>query len=212
MIKPGIFAVYKPKGPTSYDIIRQIKKATGEKKVGHAGTLDPLARGVLVVAVGRNATKQLSGAVAAEKEYLATVQLGENSITDDAEGEKQKIDFNQIPTEMEVKKALNNFQGSILQTPPAFSAIKRGGVKSYKLARQGKKIDLGQRRVEVKEIELLKYVFPQVQLRVVTGSGFYVRSLARDLGEVLKTGGYLSDLERTRVGQFTKDQSLNLSK
>lgn len=203
----GIFAVYKPKGPTSHDIINLIRKKTGIKKVGHAGTLDPLARGVLVIGVGREATKNLNQIVRKEKEYLAEIKLGQYSATDDEEGEKTKIIINHQPKRSEIIKALKLFQGQIKQTPPIFSAVKIKGQAAYRSARRGQVIKLKPRLVEIKSIRLISYSWPKLKLRVITGPGVYIRSLARDLGGSLGVGGYLSDLERIRVGDFSKDQA-----
>lgn len=203
-----IFAVYKPVGPTSFDVIKQIRKITGIKKVGHAGTLDPLASGVLVVAVGRQSTKKLAQEVKKEKEYLAEIKLGEESTTYDAEGKKKKISVSEIPTIADINQAILKFQGKILQAPPLYSAVKVAGQKAYKMARKGKTIELNPREVEIKKIELLEYSWPYLKLNVTTGPGVYIRSLAHDLGKALKTGGYLSALERTRVGNFAKEQAV----
>lgn len=207
-----IIAVYKPKGPTSNDVVQIIKKLTGVKKVGHAGTLDPLAKGVLVVGIGREATKKLSGFVKKEKEYIANVKLGQFSTTDDEEGKKTVVKISKKPTLQEIKKVILKFQGKISQTPPLFSAVKIKGHEAYKLARQGKEPKLKPRQVEIKKIKILKYSWPILKLKVITGPGVYIRSLARDLGKVLGVGGYLADLERTRVGQFTKKDSIPLAK
>ena len=212
MIQKGIFAVYKPKGVSSYALINQIKKQTGQEKVGHAGTLDPLASGVLVVAVGREFTRNLKKIVEAEKEYLAEIKLGAVSQTDDAEGPIVQSAFTNQPTLIEIKTTLKKFSGQIWQTKPRYSAIKLGGKRAYDLARQGKKFNLGQRQVEIKSLELLSYQWPDLKIKITTGPGFYVRALARDLGEELKTGGYLYGLERIRVGQFGQDQALVLPK
>jgi tRNA pseudouridine55 synthase len=205
-----IFAVYKPVGPTSHDVVNRVRRATGERRVGHAGTLDPLASGVLVVAVGRESTKQLSAIVESEKEYLAGIRLGQGSTTDDAEGEKSDGAQIEPPSAAEIEEALKGFVGEIEQVPPAFSAIKIGGKTAYKLARQGKPVELRARTVLIKEIELAEYQWPEVRIRVVTGPGVYIRSLARDLGQALGTAAYMSSLERTRVGQFGKDQAIPL--
>lgn len=212
MDKQKIFAVYKPKGPTSHDIVAEIRKRTGEKTVGHAGTLDPLASGVLVVGVGRDATKKLHEVVRAEKEYIADIKLGEESTTDDAEGAKTEVQVITEPNKEEVKGALKHFVGEIMQTPPQYSALKVGGRPAYKFARKGKVAPLLPRKVFVKEIELLEYAWPHLKIRVVTGPGVYIRALARDLGRALKVGGYLSDLERTRVGDFKKEDAIIITK
>lgn len=202
----GIFAVYKPKGPTSYDIVEKIKWITGEKKVGHAGTLDPLARGILVIAVGREFTKKISLEVKKEKEYLAKIRLGENSATDDEEGKKERFKIKVEPDLDDIKKVVESFKGVIEQVPPKFSAVKVKGREAYKLARTGKDVELKSRKAEIKKIDILNYKWPYLKLRVVTGPGVYVRSLARDIGIDLGTGGYLYDLERIRVGNFTREK------
>ena len=203
-----IFAVYKPKGPTSHDIINKLRRETGVKKIGHAGTLDPLASGILVVGVGREATKQLEAIVKKEKEYVAKIRLGMTSPTDDEEGIKTEIKIvGKMPTLGEIKKAAAKFQGEILQTPPVYSAVKVKGQEAYKLARKGQTPKLKPRKALIKEIEVLEYRWPHLELRLVTGPGVYVRALARDLGKALKTGGYLAELERTRVGEFTKENT-----
>lgn len=210
---PGIFAVYKPVGPTSHDIVNRVRRLTGERRVGHAGTLDPLASGVLVVAVGRESTRQLKAVVESEKEYLAGVRLGQSSTTDDEEGEKTVWpEQSTPPARAEIEAALAKLVGRIEQQPPAYSALKIGGHSAYKLARQGKAVELASRTVFIKEIELLDYAWPELRLRVVTGPGVYIRSLARDLGAALGAGGYLSSLERIRVGQFGLTEAIRLEK
>ena len=197
-----IVAILKPKGPTSFNIISQVKKATGIKKVGHAGTLDPLASGVLVIGIGRDSTRKLFQELEKEKEYEVLIKLGETSETDDEEGEKTVWEVNRIPDVSEVKKSLEKFIGEIWQMPPIYSSVKRGGVRAYEDARKGRKVVLGKRQVLIKEIEILEYAFPLLRLRVLTGPGVYIRSLARELGEELKVGGYVKELIRTRVGEY----------
>ena len=196
-----IIAINKPVGPTSFDIVAKVRKITGIKKVGHAGTLDPLASGVLVLAVGREDTKRIGGIVAKEKEYMAEVKLGETSSTDDNEGEKTAIN-DRIPSAEEISSVINRFIGEINQVPPQFSAIKIGGQRAYKSARKGEVIEMAARPVLIKEIELLDYKYPIIKIRVVTGPGVYIRSLARDIGRELQTGASMSGLVRTRVGEF----------
>lgn len=198
-----ILPIFKPVGPTSFNIISQIKKITGIKKIGHAGTLDPLAEGVLVVGIGRESTKKLFEELEKEKEYEVLIELGKVSTTDDSEGEKTVIKIENKPTEAEILEVLKKFIGEIWQMPPQYSAVKREGVEAYKNARAGKKTILGKRQVLIKDILILKYTWPFLKLNVVTGPGVYIRSLARELGEELKTGGYVSKLKRTRVGEFT---------
>jgi tRNA pseudouridine55 synthase len=209
--KSIIFGVYKPEGPTSNEIVNLIKKISGFKKVGHGGTLDPLAKGVLVVAVGREATKNLKNIVGAEKEYIARIKLGQESTTDDREGEKKEIRVSKIPGLSEIKKTISLFEGKIHQKPPLFSAVKIKGREAYKLARKGVRFEPKARLVEIKKIELLGYSWPYLDLKIRTGPGVYIRSLARDIGKKLKTGGYLFWLERVRVGDFKKEEALKLS-
>ncbi|MFA6228008.1 MAG: tRNA pseudouridine(55) synthase TruB [Patescibacteria group bacterium] len=203
----NIIAINKPKGPTSFAIVAQVRRRTGVKKVGHAGTLDPLASGVLVVAIGREATKKISEVVAKEKEYVADIKLGLTSSTDDEEGTKDIINDRQ-PDQEEVLKAIKEFIGEIQQVPPQFSAIKIAGRPAYKTARRGEKLELAARPVLIKNIELLEYKYPDLKIRVVTGPGVYIRSLARDLGQALGCGAYMSGLVRTRVGEYRLEDAI----
>ncbi len=207
-ISLGIIGIIKPKGISSFDVIRKLRQMSDIKKIGHAGTLDPLATGVLVVGVGKQACQKLNSIVKKEKEYIAKIKLGVNSTTDDEEGDKQIVNVENIPLLSQIKSIIPDFQGKIYQIPPIFSAIKIHGQPAYKLARQGKKVVLKKRLVEIKQIKILKYKWPYLELKVVTGPGVYIRSLARDIGEKLKTGGYLANLERTRVGDFKKENCL----
>ena len=204
-----ILAIWKPKGPTSNDVVQDVKRITGGKKVGHAGTLDPLAEGVLVIGIGREGTKNMSVEVKKEKEYLAKVKLGETSITDDEEGEKTAVS-DKKPDKADITDIMRKFIGKIKQVPPIYSAIKVSGKEAYKFARQGEKPVLLERDADIKEIEVLSYEWPYLELRVVTGPGVYIRALARDIGKELGVGGYLAGLKRTRVGDFTADEALNL--
>lgn len=197
-----IIPILKPKGPTSFQIISQVKKISGIKKVGHAGTLDPLAEGVLIVGVGRNSTRKLFAELEKEKEYEALIELGKESVTDDEEGEKTVWEVPSVPNVSEVSKALERFIGEIWQMPPQYSAVKVGGVEAYKNARKGRVVNLGKRQVLIKSIEILTYDWPLLRLKVITGPGVYIRSLARELGEELKVGGYIKELIRTRVGEY----------
>ncbi|MEI6627267.1 MAG: tRNA pseudouridine(55) synthase TruB [bacterium] len=198
----NIFPVYKPKGPTSFGMISRVRRATGVKKVGHAGTLDPLASGVLIIAVGREATREIHNFVSKEKEYEVSIRLGMNSTTDDAEGEKEIIEVKAPPKIKEVKFFLPDFIGKINQTPPIYSSIKIHGQNAHRLARKGQIVEMKPREVEIKKIEILSYHWPYLRLRVTTGPGVYIRSLARDLGKKLGTGGYVANLIRTRIGDY----------
>lgn len=211
MFIQGIFAIYKPIGPTSHDIINQLRTITGVRRIGHAGTLDPLAKGVLVVGIGREYTKKLSEIVKGKKEYLATIKLGEYSTTDDQEGKKTKVKIKNKPKLIDINNTIVEFIGKIQQAPPQFSSIKINGKSAYGLARAGKKIEFKLRYVEIKNITIIKYIWPNLELKVTTGPGVYIRSLAKDIGKKLGVGGYLYSLERTRVGQFSKERTLALS-
>lgn len=217
-ISSKIFAIYKPKGPTSRQVLNQIQKITGERHIGHAGTLDPLASGVLVIGIGREATKKLGEVVKKEKEYIAKMKLGETSTTDDEEGTKKQNIESRILNLEEILEITKTFIGKIQQVPPSYSAVKIKGKEAYKRVRRGEKIEMKPREVEIKEIEILGYEYigstksgeggAYLTLRVVTGPGVYIRSLARDIGEKLGVGGYLAELERTRVGDFRKENAV----
>lgn len=207
-----IIAVYKPKGPSSNHMIGRLRRMTGIKRIGHAGTLDPLARGVLVVGIGREATKKLSTIVKTEKEYVAVMRLGAESTTDDDHGEKTIIHYETEPELDEIKAALRRFVGRIDQVPPKYSAIKIKGAKAYRLSRRGHDVKLKARPVEIKEIEVISYAWPLLKVRVVCGPGTYIRSLARDLGQALGVGGHIQDLERTRVGEWTRERCISVDR
>ncbi len=209
-MRDNFFVIYKPKGPTSFDIIRGIQRALGQRKgIGHAGTLDPLASGVLVIGIGREATKKLGEIVGKEKEYLAEIHLGATSTTDDAEGDLTETGAAPVES-AEVAKAVGSFKGTISQTPPIYSALKIGGKPAYKFARKGQSVEMKPREAKIFEAEILDYKWPTLKVRFVTGPGVYVRALARDIGEKLSVGGYLAALERTRVGEFTIANSITL--
>ena len=207
---PYIFPIYKPKGPSSFFIIKQLRVITGIKKIGHAGTLDPLADGVLVVGITRVGTKQLDSLIRKDKAYSAEVILGVTTITHDAEGEKDVVKVDQPPSLADIQAILPQFIGEITQTPPRFSAVKIKGQPAYKRARAGEEFEIKPKQVLIKGIKILEYQYPRLVLDIETGSGVYIRALARDLGKVLKTGAYLGGLTRTRVGQFTLDQALTV--
>jgi tRNA pseudouridine55 synthase len=197
-----IIGIIKPKRMSSHDVINIVRRKSGIKRVGHAGTLDPLASGVLVVAIGRENTKKLTGLLKKDKEYVATINLGMDSTTDDEEGEKTEYKVKQIPSKDQIENVIKNFIGEIKQTPPLYSAVKVNGKPAYYYARKGKELRLEERTVFVYGIEILNYEYPVLLIKVSCGSGVYIRSLARSIGEKLGTGAYLADLMRTRVGDF----------
>jgi len=209
-MEKGIYNIYKPKGPTSYDIIRRMKGMTSEKRIGHGGTLDPLASGVLIVAIGREFTRDLDKVVKGEKEYIATVKLGQTSTTQDEEGEKTDYKFEKFPEIDQVKDTLDKFIGEITQIPPIYSALKIKGQPAYKLARAGKDVEIKSRTIQIREIEVLDYKWPILKIRVVCSSGTYIRTLANDIGMSLQTGGYLADLIRSRIADYKIEDSIKL--
>jgi tRNA pseudouridine55 synthase len=204
----GVIVIDKDLGFTSMDvcaIVRgRFRKGGAPKnlKVGHGGTLDPLATGVLVVLVGK-ATKLCDLIMAGEKEYEATIDLSKRSTTDDLEGEQTLVDIARPPTREDVALAAVTLTGRIMQRPPNYSAIKVGGKRAYAEARKGNEVTLAERPVDVHSFEILEYVWPSATVRVRCGKGTYIRSLARDLGGPLGAGGMLTQLRRTRVGRFS---------
>lgn len=202
LIDGAIVSVNKPVGPSSHGVVGLIKKITGIDRVGHAGTLDPLASGVLVIGIGRSATKQLWTAAYDSKEYEAEFTLGITSTTDDEQGEKTVREVTTPPSYAELKAAAAQFCGDIKQIPPKYSALKINGTPAYKLARKGHDVPREPRSVRINEIEIRSYEWPRVTLRISCGSGVYIRSLARDMGDLLTTGAYMSKLTRTRVGDL----------
>ncbi len=211
-MRSGILIVNKPSGITSHDVVDAVRRITGERTVGHAGTLDPLATGVLVVGVGREATKAL-GSISKDtnKVYRATVRLGATSDTYDAEGRISENEDIQPLKKSDVQNALRRFTGTFQQAPPAYSAIKVGGVKAYDRARKGEFVVLEPRTVTIHSIDLRKYQWPNAEFDVTCSSGTYIRSLAHDLGEKLGVGGLLQSLERSAVGTYTIRQAHTLN-
>lgn len=207
----GIFAVNKPIGMTSHDVVNIVRKKTGIKRVGHGGTLDPLASGVLVIAVGRENTKKLNEYVKGEKEYIAEIKLGQTSTTDDEEGDKKTVNVKTPPLQDKIETTSKLFVGKIMQTPPIYSAVKLAGKPAHRRVRKGETVKLEPREVIIHAIEVLSYKYPILKLKVTTGPGVYIRALARDIGEKLKTGGYLKSLTRTRVNNFTIEKALLLN-
>jgi len=198
----------KPKGITSFGVVRDVRRALGVKKVGHAGTLDPMATGLLIVLVGRNATREQDRFMGQEKEYMATIRLGETTPSFDAETEVvDRRDASGV-TDKQIATATADFTGEILQTPPVYSAIKVGGERLYKKARRGEDVVVEPRQVRVGTFEVIGRENADVRVRLVCSKGTYVRSLARDLGEALGVGGHLVALRRTRIGEFEVSNAL----
>jgi len=204
----GLLLVNKPVGVSSFDVIRRLRRVTGMRKIGHAGTLDPLASGLMLMLFGQ-ACKQAQRLTKLDKRYRAVVRLGETSSTADGEGEKTAIN-DLVPTPSEVEAALRQLTGELTQTPPIYSAIKIGGKEAYKRARAGEKVEMPSRTVTVYENRLLRYEYPEVELEAKVSSGTYIRTLAEDLGERLGTGAYLAKLTRTEVGPYRLAGALEL--
>jgi len=203
----GVLNVDKPLGMTSHDVVARVRRTLGIKRVGHAGTLDPLATGVLLVCVGP-ATRFSESLMASAKTYVADVWLGRETTTDDGEGEiTAEADAAHL-TEADLSAALPAFTGDIEQIPPAYSAIKQGGRKLYELARKGQTVEAAPRRVRIDAIRLLDWTPPIARLEVTCGPGTYIRSLARDWGRALGPGGSLAALRRVASGNFRADDGL----
>lgn len=197
----GLLVVDKPLGWTSMDVVRLVRRRAGGTKTGHAGTLDPLATGVLVCCLGRM-TKAVPHLMGLTKVYEATVDLSAFTDTDDREGRRIEVSVETAPDEVALRQAVEFFVGSIEQRPPAYSAVHVGGRRAYERARRGETMDLPPRVVTVNAIEFLEYVWPIARLRITCGKGTYIRSIARDLGRRLGTGGHLHALRRTAVGSY----------
>ena len=207
----GILCVDKPLGITSHDVVGRVRRVAGLRRVGHAGTLDPLATGVLLLALGR-ATRLIEYLVGHDKVYQTTVRLGQMTATYDAAGDVlEERPFHHL-TLPQIENALTQFRGDILQQPPIYSAIKQGGQPLYKLARQGKtEVERPYRPVTIHELTLLNWEPPHLSLRIHCSSGTYIRSLGHDLGEALGCGGHLSGLRRLAVGDFGLETAVPLN-
>jgi tRNA pseudouridine55 synthase len=202
----GFLNVNKPKGVTSRDVVNRVQRLVRPVKVGHAGTLDPLATGVLVLALGP-ATRLIEYAQAGRKRYRGEFLLGRRSDTEDLEGVVTELPDPPRPTRDDIEALLPRFVGRIEQRPPAYSALKVAGRRAYDLARRGEAVELAPRPVEVYELTLVDYDYPQVTLDVVCGAGTYIRSLGRDVGEALGTAAVMSSLARTAVGEFPLNEA-----
>ncbi len=205
----GVIVIDKPPGLTSMAAVAAVRRRAGGTRAGHAGTLDPLATGVLIVALGR-ATKALPRFTAAAKRYRTEVDLSAFTETDDLEGPRDEVDVAAPPSEEDVRTALRGFIGTVMQRPPARSAVKIGGVRAYTLSRRGQAVEPAARPVEVIDIELASYRWPIAELLVHCGKGTYIRSLARDLGSALGTGGHCRTLRRLAIGPFTEAEARRL--
>jgi tRNA pseudouridine55 synthase len=212
----GLLLVDKPKGWTSFDVVNRVRRIAatelGQKpknvKVGHTGTLDPLATGLLVILVGKEYTRRAAELSKVDKTYEVTMRLGQTSTTADDEGEKTDVS-DVHPTREAVEAALQQFTGDIMQTPPIYSAMKVNGKRAYELARAGKEVILEPRPVTIYNALLDSYDYPFVRFTCHVSSGTYIRALVEDLGKTLGTGAYMSDLCRTTVGDFSIEHAIS---
>jgi len=206
MTEDGMILVDKPAGITSFGVVarvrRQLSQQLGKKaKVGHTGTLDPFATGLMIIVTGKEC-RNAGSYSKLDKEYEATITLGFNSTTGDPEGELTAVS-DQQPTKDAVQAALKQFTGEITQRPPIFSAIKINGRRAYDLARKGEVVEMPLRQVTIYSLELIEYTYPEIKIRVHVSSGTYIRTLAEDIGKVLGTGAYCSALRRTKVAEYS---------
>jgi tRNA pseudouridine55 synthase len=203
--------INKEQGNSSFQVIAALRKITGIKKIGHAGTLDPIAEGLLIVAIGRESTRKINQFVNLDKEYLAQLCLGKKTDTYDREGKIIDEYKAKDPNLKEIQSALKYFKGEIEQVPPMYSAKKYKGKKLYELARKGIEIKRQACLINISDIEILNYRWPNLKLKVNCSKGTYIRSLVYDLGEKLKTGAYLTELKRTRIGNYNIKSAYKLS-
>lgn len=213
MTEDGIILIDKPANMSSFGVVarvrRQLTQHFGHKmKVGHTGTLDPFATGLMILVVGaecKNADKYSKS----DKVYEATVVLGQTSTTGDPEGQIEKISDKKV-AQADIETVIEQFRGTITQTPPAFSAIKVNGQRAYKLARQGKKVDIPERQVTIHSLEIISYEYPYLQIKTHVSSGTYIRTLAQDIGKKLDVGAYCSQLRRTAIADYKIEDATQL--
>ncbi len=213
----GIVLIDKPVGWTSFDVVNFIRRIVANSenkkpkhvKVGHSGTLDPFATGLLIIMIGKDYTRQAEQFTKLEKSYVADILLGKISSTGDTEGEIQ-LQSTVEPSIVEVKSVVNSFQGTIQQTPPIFSAIKINGKRAYDIARSGKSVDIPSRKVTIHSIDMIRYTYPDLKIACTVSSGTYIRSLAVSIGVALGTGAYTESLRRTKIGRYSIDDAISV--
>lgn len=213
MKEDDILIVDKPAGITSFGVVARIRRKLSEQlgkkaKVGHTGTLDPFATGLMIIVTGKECRNAMQYSKL-DKEYEATIRLGQTSTTGDPEGELTDVSTF-VPSQEAVEVALGQFVGEITQRPPMYSAIKINGRRAYDLARKGEVVEMPERHVTIYSLELLDYTYPEVRIRVHVSSGTYIRTLAEDVGAVLGTGAYCSVLRRTKVSEWSVDQAIKI--
>ena len=214
----GYILVDKPHGWTSFDVVHRIRsivsRSTGVRlksiKVGHSGTLDPFATGLLIIMVGGKYTKQSNSLLKQDKVYDVTMELNKVSSTGDPEGEITVMKPSHKPTSSEINEAVKTFIGEISQTPPIYSAIKINGVRAYQLARDKKEVKLEPRKIFIHSLEIQSYRYPMVSFRTKVSSGTYIRSLVQDIGEVLNTGAFTKELRRIQIGNYSIQQAVSV--
>ena len=207
----GLLLIDKPAGITSHDVVDRVRRIAGTRRVGHAGTLDPFATGLLILGINKG-TKKLTSLIGLDKTYEATARLGATSTTDDPEGEIAETEIATPPTQQELENALNQFRGGYDQTAPLFSAKKIGGKKLYELARKGKTegVTPPTKHVAITNLMITDYNYPNLSFTTTCSSGTYIRALARDIGAALKIGAYLTALRRTRISSHDIKDAITL--
>ena len=210
----GILLIDKPAGMTSFGVVARVRRVLTQRqgkkvKVGHTGTLDPFATGLMILVIGREC-KNAGNYSKLDKIYQATIRLGQNSTTGDIEGEITDVS-DKVPTQSEIENALKQFTGEIMQRPPIYSAININGQRAYDMARAGKQFEIPERQVTVHSLDLISYSYPELQIRTHVSSGTYIRSLATDIGKLLGTGAYCTQLRRTNIAKWSVDQAKLLS-
>lgn len=214
MFMDDILLIDKPAGMSSFGVVARVRRVLSEKegkkvKVGHTGTLDPFATGLLIILAGK-ATKRSNDFLKLNKEYIAEIKLGEVSTTGDPEGEITKSYSDAPKTEEEIKKVVQNFVGDILQKVPAFSAVKINGRRAYELARKGMEVETPMRKVHIYNIEILEYNWPVLKIKTGVSSGTYIRTLGEDIGKKLGTGAYVTALRRTKIDEYEVEDAVLL--
>jgi tRNA pseudouridine55 synthase len=207
----GFLLINKPEGMTSYQVVEQIKRITGIKKVGHSGVLDSFASGLLIIGINREATKKLNEFLKMDKEYVAVFRLGKESDTYDRDGVIKENLVTKIPTLEEIKKCLATFEGEIEQIPPPYSNKKINGQRARDLIQKGLTVILKPQKIKIYQIEILDYKFPDLKIKISCSSGTYIRSLAHDFGLKIKTGAYVEKLTRTKIGEYELKEAIDLS-
>lgn len=210
----GIILIDKPTDMTSFGVVARVRRVLSEQagrkvKVGHCGTLDPFATGLLILCIGKEC-KNAGTYMKHDKVYEATFRLGQESATGDPEGEVSDIS-DKVPTKEEIEKVLQQFTGDIKQRPPIFSALKIDGVRAYKLARDGKEIEIPERTITIHSLELVEYSYPELKIRTHVSSGTYIRSLGVDIGKALGTGAYCTQLRRTAIASWHLERAVTLA-